>query len=62
MATKVPDQSADGHAEDGLPEAKRPGEAAGPANRAVRRATAEREKAETETAAGDVADDLADFA
>ena len=62
MATRVPDRSAGGRARDEPPEAERPGEAARPDDQAVQRDAVEREKARTETAAGDVADDLADFA
>ncbi|GJE10160.1 MULTISPECIES: hypothetical protein [Methylobacterium] len=61
MAGRVPDQSVDGPDGAGAPEAERSDDRTWPAPEAGRDA-AEREKAETEIAAGDVADDLADFA
>ncbi|QGY04751.1 hypothetical protein MMSR116_24730 [Methylobacterium mesophilicum SR1.6/6] len=65
MVGRAPDQNPGGHDGDGPSEAARPDMSGGPADGRARRedaATAERERAETEIAAGDIADDLADFA
>jgi hypothetical protein len=57
MAGRVPDRSPETETGTAPPEAERPDGLPEPADEA-----AERKKAETEIAAGDVADDLADFA
>ncbi|MBE7245522.1 MAG: hypothetical protein INR63_11255 [Actinomycetospora chiangmaiensis] len=65
MMGRAPDQIPGGQDGDGPSEAARPGTASGaPDTRSGRddAEKAEREKAETEIAAGDIADDLADFA
>ena len=59
MADRVQDRVPDERDGKGPPE-RRPGDAAEPAPPEA--APSERRKAETEIAAGDVADDLADFA
>lgn len=59
MAGRVPDQPPEGQ---GGEQPTRAGQPAHPERRSDADAAAEREKAETEIAAGDVADDLADFA
>ncbi|MGT2481249.1 hypothetical protein ACU4GR_25980 [Methylobacterium oryzae CBMB20] len=59
MAGRVTGQSPDGEAGEAPPETERPGPRPGATGEAE---AEERHKAETEIAAGDVADDLADFA